>query len=67
MHINMVYEKIRIDGNIHPMIHVSTNKESHALDTNSEVDSIFCVFGSEDATVENIIAPLSSSHITPTR
>lgn len=69
MHINIAYQKNRLDGNVHPLIRAFADGRSDKVkETNSEADSIYCIFGNEDTTVENIfVAPISTSNITSTR
>lgn len=67
MHVNMIYQKNRIDGNIYPIIHTGLGKEpKKVVETNSDADSILCIFGDDETTTEGIIAPVSTSHLSST-
>lgn len=68
MSINIEIRKIRIDGNIYPLAHaVIGNDSENTKETNSESDSIFCVFGKEEITSKGIVAPITSTHLSTTQ
>jgi hypothetical protein len=67
MNISIAIRKVRIDGNIRPLVHTEIGKEpQNVTENNSEADSINCVFGREDTTIKGIVVPMTQTHSSST-